>query len=243
MFPGGAARASAGPYGLGQRVPMLVVSPWSKGGWVCSEVFDHTSIIQFIERALRRAASRTSRRGGAPSCGDLTSAFDFQHPEQHASCPLPDTVGYMPPDHAAPPRLRADAAGQPRRCRRRSPACGRRGRCRTTCRAEARVERRPTTLDFANDGEVGATFHLTSHVARGRTVGLHASGDKQPHRCGLDPECRNGTTYDLSVHGPNGFLRQFKGQAAAGVEVLEAHDGRSGHCASGSATTATPSLH
>jgi phospholipase C len=39
-----------GPYGLGQRVPMIVVSPWSKGGWVCSEVFDHTSIIRFIER-------------------------------------------------------------------------------------------------------------------------------------------------------------------------------------------------
>ena len=35
----------AGPYGLGQRVPMLVVSPWTRGGWVCSDVFDHTSLI------------------------------------------------------------------------------------------------------------------------------------------------------------------------------------------------------
>ena len=39
-----------GPYGLGVRVPMIVVSPWSKGGWVCSEVFDHTSLIRFLER-------------------------------------------------------------------------------------------------------------------------------------------------------------------------------------------------
>ncbi|MCM3774374.1 hypothetical protein M3225_28890, partial [Priestia aryabhattai] len=34
------------PYGLGPRVPMFVVSPWSKGGFVCSQVFDHTSVLQ-----------------------------------------------------------------------------------------------------------------------------------------------------------------------------------------------------
>ena len=38
-----------GPRGLGVRVPLLVVSPWSTGGWVCSETFDHTSLIRFIE--------------------------------------------------------------------------------------------------------------------------------------------------------------------------------------------------
>lgn len=38
----------AGPIGLGVRVPMLVVSPFSKGGWVCSDVFDHTSQLEFI---------------------------------------------------------------------------------------------------------------------------------------------------------------------------------------------------
>src|SRR5262249_4073848 len=47
---GGNEGNAAGPYGLGPRVPMLVVSPWSKGGWVCSETFDHTSIIRFVER-------------------------------------------------------------------------------------------------------------------------------------------------------------------------------------------------
>jgi hypothetical protein len=39
-----------GPIGLGVRVPFLAVSPWSKGGYVNSEVFDHTSVIQFIEK-------------------------------------------------------------------------------------------------------------------------------------------------------------------------------------------------
>jgi phospholipase C len=37
------------PIGLGPRVPMIVVSPWTKGGWVCSQVFDHTSVLQFLE--------------------------------------------------------------------------------------------------------------------------------------------------------------------------------------------------
>src|ERR1700746_909140 len=40
----------AGPYGLGVRVPMIVISPWSKGGFVNSQVFDHTSLIQFVEK-------------------------------------------------------------------------------------------------------------------------------------------------------------------------------------------------
>jgi phospholipase C len=38
----------AGPIGLGVRVPMLVVSPFSAGGWVCSDTFDHTSQLQFL---------------------------------------------------------------------------------------------------------------------------------------------------------------------------------------------------
>jgi phospholipase C len=55
----------AGPYGLGMRVPMLVVSPWSKGGWVDSQVFDHTSVIRFLE-ARFGVPKATSPRGVAP---------------------------------------------------------------------------------------------------------------------------------------------------------------------------------
>ena len=64
LYPGTTERV-AGPYGLGSRVPMIIVSPWTKGGWVCSEVFDHTSIIRFMERRFG-VQGRTSRRGGGP---------------------------------------------------------------------------------------------------------------------------------------------------------------------------------
>ena len=58
---------AAGPYGLGQRVPMIVVSPWSKGGWVCSEVFDHTSIIRFIEQRFGVHEPQHHARGAGRS--------------------------------------------------------------------------------------------------------------------------------------------------------------------------------
>ena len=53
------------PTGLGVRVPMLVVSPWSVGGYVCSEVFDHTSVIRLLEKWT--GIEPTSAPGGVPS--------------------------------------------------------------------------------------------------------------------------------------------------------------------------------
>ena len=51
-----------GPIGLGTRVPFLAISPWSKGGYVNSQVFDHTSVIQFIEKRFG-VLRPISRRG------------------------------------------------------------------------------------------------------------------------------------------------------------------------------------
>jgi phospholipase C len=39
----------ADPIGLGFRVPCVVVSPWTVGGYVSHSTFDHTSVIQLIE--------------------------------------------------------------------------------------------------------------------------------------------------------------------------------------------------
>jgi phospholipase C len=75
--------------GLGFRVPMIVCSPWSRGGYVCSDTFDHTSLIRFLEARFGVIEPQISawRR---QTCGDLTSAFDFRHAD--LSFPtLPDT--------------------------------------------------------------------------------------------------------------------------------------------------------
>ena len=68
------AQGVAGPLGLGFRVPMLVVSPFSRGGYVSSETFDHTSQIRFLEERFGIRASELSawRR---KTVGDLTSTL------------------------------------------------------------------------------------------------------------------------------------------------------------------------
>src|SRR5262249_27464773 len=94
IYPGTASRVAA-PYGLGTRVPMILVSPWTKGGWVCSEVFDHTSIIRFMERRFGvKEPNITPWRRAV--CGDLTSAFDFDQ-SRTAVGKLPNVTAYAPP--------------------------------------------------------------------------------------------------------------------------------------------------
>ena len=70
----------AGPIGLGFRVPMLVVSPFSRGGFVSTETFDHTSLLQFIEQRFTvEVPNLTPWRREVT--GDLTSAFNFAAPD------------------------------------------------------------------------------------------------------------------------------------------------------------------
>jgi phospholipase C len=73
-------QAREGAIGLGFRVPMLIASPWSRGGKVCSEVFDHTSTLQFLETFVNQKFNKNIRLGNISQwrrtiCGDLTSAF------------------------------------------------------------------------------------------------------------------------------------------------------------------------
>jgi phospholipase C len=75
-----AAGGRRGPNGLGIRVPMLVVSPFSRGGYVCSETFDHTSCLKLIETRFGARVPNVSewRR---KTVGDLTSALHMGHPD------------------------------------------------------------------------------------------------------------------------------------------------------------------
>ena len=82
--------AIAGPIGLGFRVPMLIISPFSRGGFVSSDLFDHTSVLRFLETRFGAEVPNLSTWRRA-TVGDLTSAFDFKKTDQ--SVPnLPSTV-------------------------------------------------------------------------------------------------------------------------------------------------------
>ncbi len=70
----------AGPIGLGFRVPLVIASPWSRGGYVNSEVFDHTSTLQFLETFLNKKYNKSIQETNITQwrrtvCGDLTSTF------------------------------------------------------------------------------------------------------------------------------------------------------------------------
>jgi phospholipase C len=60
-------------WGPGGRVPMLVVSPWAKHGFVDSTSYDHTSILKFVQWRWRLAplAARDA------AANNLLAAFDF----------------------------------------------------------------------------------------------------------------------------------------------------------------------
>jgi phospholipase C len=84
----------AGPVGLGFRVPCLVISPYSRGGLVSSDVFDHTSQLRLVERRFGAPVPNVSawRRH---TVGDLTSAFDFAGGprDERPELPNPKTGG------------------------------------------------------------------------------------------------------------------------------------------------------
>jgi phospholipase C len=65
-----------GPIGLGFRVPMLVVSPFSRGGLVCRQTFDHTSTLRFLETRFGVEVPNLSKWRRKVT-GDLTGAFNF----------------------------------------------------------------------------------------------------------------------------------------------------------------------
>src|SRR5262249_50712264 len=76
------------PYGLGFRLPLIVISPYAKPGYIFSEVSEQASIPRFIEKVMGSTTTLTSldpaaRDGGA---NDLMNAFDF------TQAPLPPLV-------------------------------------------------------------------------------------------------------------------------------------------------------
>lgn len=92
--------------GLGYRVPMIIASPWSRGGWVNSEVFDHTSSLQFLEKFINLKTGKNVKESNISNwrrtvCGDLTSAFRQYNGEQIPTPVFLDMDAYVEGIHKA----------------------------------------------------------------------------------------------------------------------------------------------
>jgi len=226
------------PIGLGYRVPMVVVSPWTRGGWVDSQVFDHTSVIRFLEQwtavlgtpahcpnlsAWRRAV-----------CGDLTGVFDFANPVYglpalpatgtvigKANCdPLPNpapTTNALPAQESGIKPARAlpyqpdgyidhfeyDAAGK----------------------ILAWVEM--ANEGPAATGSVAFSIYANAHRSGGPWQYTVAPYSAATGTNGTASDFFNvgtgfgGGQYDLSLVGPNRFLRRFVGDATTAGRYAE----------------------
>ncbi|MEV6524594.1 phosphocholine-specific phospholipase C [Longispora sp. NPDC051575] len=197
------------PIGLGPRVPMTVISPWSRGGWVNSQVFDHTSTLRFLEvlTGVREPNISAWRR---QVCGDLTSCFDFAAPNTVIPL-LPDTRRLVEISDASaklPPAV--------------VPAVG----------AQVPPEVEPGTrparpLPYQVSGNVAVdratgrvTLKLVNSGAQAAHIGVYADSllPFTPVQYTVatgaehvwDAAATDGR-YDFSAYGPNGFLRSFTG--------------------------------
>jgi phospholipase C len=204
------------PYGLGPRVPMLVISPWSRGGWVNSQVFDHTSVIRFMERRFGVLEPNISPWRRAV-CGDLTSTLDFTRPDRSALRPLPPTAALAQRAAALAQNKLAVAPIRPLMPSQESGTRPSRAlpyelQVKARCRSDS------LALVFANSGAAAAVFHVydrlhLSQLPRRYTVGAGRQLEGVWPLAGLDH------SYDLWVLGPNGLHRHFTGAAAPGPEV------------------------
>jgi phospholipase C len=70
-------------YGMGVRVPALVISPYAKRGYVSGHLYEHNSILKFIER-----------RFGLPALASVNHQFDVGTPGQNNDAAIGKTVGY-----------------------------------------------------------------------------------------------------------------------------------------------------
>nr|WP_199067911.1 phospholipase C, phosphocholine-specific [Chromobacterium sp. ASV5] len=212
------------PIGLGPRVPLLAMSPWSRGGYVCSQVFDHTSVLRFLETwtGVQEPNISSWRR---QLCGDLTSAFDFG--SSNVSVPALPNAGALlgqalqskswpAPTPPATGQLPAQEPG--RRLARPLPY-------QNNAYASTDAAGGVVWIHMQNQGSQSS--HYAIHANNYRIDGpwqydVAAGAESKDF---FHVQTYGGGWYDLTLYGPNGFLRRFKGYIHGAGGQLEAVSG------------------
>lgn len=213
-----------GPIGLGTRVGCLLISPWSKGGYVNSQVFDHTSVIQFIEKRFGVYERNISpwRRAVA---GDLTSAFNFANPND-SLVSLPSTDAFLPspaelaggPTNTFVPTQNDVLIGVPAQEQGIRPA--RALPYELNVHGVASLAGGTFGMNFRNTGKAGAVFVVRSGSVADPVRAYTVEAGKS-----LSGTWNVSGSYDLSVYGPNGFARYFQGGTGASAAALDVQSG------------------
>lgn len=208
-----------GVYGPGIRVPMYVLSPWSRGGWVNSQVFDHTSVIRFLEARFGVQEPNISPYRRAV-CGDLTSAFDFKTPNSSKLPALAGQKSKVEADAIRKAQEQQNQVSRPAQQKRPVQDIGIRPSRALPyilhCSAQVDTTGQSVKLMFSNTGRAAAVFHVYDRRD------LKA----MPRRYMVEPEKQLDDVwitatgeYDLWILGPNGFHRSFRGDLSSKNQV------------------------
>ncbi|GAB3992073.1 phospholipase C, phosphocholine-specific [Spirosoma daeguense] len=241
--------ARESPIGLGYRVPMVVASPWSRGGYVNSEVFDHTSVLQFLEGFLSQKTKKPIKETNISDwrrtvCGDLTSVFRPYNGEKYA---LPTSVQrntFIEGVHKAqfkeaPSNFRALSKAEVEQLNQstKSPLMvqqekGIRPSCALPYQLWADGNLETNNRQFrislgANKDRFGkatagapfTVYNMADHSVRDYAV---SPGDVLSDTWPVSPDA----TYHFRVYGPNGFFREFSGKAVHPYLTLRCIDNR-----------------
>ncbi len=247
-----AREARGGPVGLGYRVPMIIASPWSRGGYVCSQVFDHTSVLRLLERVLSQRSGREIRETNITAwrrtvCGDLTAAFrPFE--EGSAEVRFPSRDSFFEQVHRAQftrmpssfRKLTADEIAQFDKLPRQEPGVRPSTSLPYELEASGAISADKTRFELVLEARnalfgsaaSGAPFHVYApgkyrEQAKLRTRSYAvAAGDRLTdfwELAGFEKRA-----YHLRVCGPNGFLREFAGNAEDPRLEIECEYARTG---------------
>lgn len=228
------------PIGLGYRVPMIIASPWSKGGYVNSQVFDHTSSLLFLEKFLTKKTGKEIKSDVISPwrravCGDLTSAFrsavndDMKVPERLKKEKVITSIqnARSKPAQVTPQPLSADEKAKinmylPFHSNASEFAAVQEKGTRLACAlpyqfavdGDLTDDRNKFKLSFSSGKTVGAAFNVYTKSSYREDAGKTwayavKAGDKIEDTWEIS-KFKDGV-YALSVDGPNGFFRDFKG--------------------------------
>jgi phospholipase C len=225
--------------GLGYRVPLVIASPWSRGGLVNSQVFDHTSILQFLEKFLSHKTGKKIEETNISNwrrtvCGDLTSIFK---PYQGEEIKLPvflEKDEFIEGVHKA--RFKKDPSGYKALSSEEIATINKDIYSSTLMPRQEKGTRESNALPYQlyADGTLSADRQsfVVQFAARNEVFGKKAAGspfmvytfNQTPPRAYA---VKAGDTlkdtwsleefdqqhYHLAIHGPNGFLREFTGNS------------------------------
>lgn len=227
--PAGTAGEFVGglPIGLGPRVPMTIISPWSTGGYVCSQVFDHTSVIRLLEvwTGVQEPNISVWRR---KVCGDLTSAFNFS--ATTVSVPaMPNTASLASQANTQCSTLPAPSAPATQTMPVQEVGTKPARSLPYQPNATSRIDKAAGKFWITMTNTGTEAFHYAIFANNFRTDGpwhydVTAGSSVQDY---FNVQAYGGGSYDLSVYGANGFLRRFIGSlnaVGAGLEVSSSYD-------------------